>query len=44
MKVYEVQEVLEAEVLTGQDRLDRTVVGAGGADIMAFWLPQQKML
>jgi predicted transcriptional regulator len=38
MKVYEVQEVLEAEVLTGQDRLDRTVVGAGGADIMAAFL------
>ena len=38
MKVYEVQEALEAEVLTGQDRLDRTVVGAGGADIMAAFL------
>ena len=38
MKVYEVQEALDAEVLTGQDRLDRTVVGAGGADIMAAFL------
>jgi predicted transcriptional regulator len=38
MKVYEVQEILEAKVLTGQDRLDRTVVGAGGADIMAAFL------
>ena len=38
MKVYEVQEILDAEMLTGQDRLDHTVAGAGGADIMAAFL------
>jgi len=38
MKVYEVREILDAEVLTGQDQLDHIVVGAGGADIMAAFL------
>lgn len=35
MKLSEIQNILEATVLTGEDQLDRTVVGAGGADLMA---------
>lgn len=35
MKLYEIQKILDATVLTGEDQLDRTVVGAGGADLMA---------
>lgn len=34
MKIYEIKEILKADVLTGQDQLDQTVVGAGGADLM----------
>ena len=35
MKLSEIQNILEATVLTGEDQLDRSVVGAGGADLMA---------
>ena len=35
MKLYEIQKILDATVLTGEDQLDRNVVGAGGADLMA---------
>jgi predicted transcriptional regulator len=35
MKLYEVQNILDATVLTGENQLDRTIVGAGGADLMA---------
>jgi predicted transcriptional regulator len=35
MKLYEIQNILDATVLTGEDQLDRNVVGAGGADLMA---------
>jgi predicted transcriptional regulator len=35
MKLYEVQKILDATILTGEDQLDRTVAGAGGADLMA---------
>jgi len=35
MKLYEIQNILDATILTGADRLDLTVVGAGGADLMA---------
>lgn len=34
MKIYEIKEVLKAEVLCGENRLEETVVGAGGADLM----------
>ncbi len=35
MKLSEIQSILEATVLTGEDQLDVSVVGAGGADLMA---------
>ena len=35
MKLYEIQNILDATVLSGEDQLDRNVVGAGGADLMA---------
>ncbi|MGD2096518.1 MAG: DRTGG domain-containing protein [Desulfobacterales bacterium] len=35
MKLFEVQHILDANVLAGEDQLDRNVVGAGGADLMA---------
>ena len=35
MKLYEIQKILDATILTGEDQLDRTVMGAGGADLMA---------
>lgn len=38
MKVYEIRDILDAEVLTGQDNLDRIVIGAGGADLMEAFL------
>jgi predicted transcriptional regulator len=38
MKVYEVRDILNAELLTGSDQLERTVIGAGGADIMEAFL------
>ena len=35
MKISEIQTILNATVLTGEDQLDQSVVGAGGADLMA---------
>jgi len=34
MKLYEIQKILDATILTGEDQLDRVVEGAGGADLM----------
>ncbi len=34
MKLSEIKDVLKAEVLVGEDQLDKTLVGAGGADLM----------
>ena len=34
MKLSEIKEILKAKVLTGEERLDQTVVAAGGADLM----------
>ena len=34
MKVSEIKEILKADVLAGGDHLERTVLGAGGADLM----------
>jgi len=38
MKISEVRDILKATILTGNDRLERTVIGAGGADIMDAFL------
>jgi len=35
MKISEIKVILDATVLSGEDQLERTVVGAGGADLMA---------
>jgi len=35
MKLYEVKEILDAEVLSGEDKLDQEVFGACGADLMS---------
>ena len=35
MKISEIKAILDATVLSGEDQLERTVVGAGGADLMA---------
>ena len=34
MKLSEVKDILEAEILVGQDRLDQTLFAGGGADLM----------
>jgi len=34
MKLSEIKDVLKAEVLSGEDQLDKTIAGAGGADLM----------
>ena len=34
MKIYEVRDILKAEVLYGQAHMDETVSAAGGADLM----------
>ena len=34
MKITEIKEILKAEVLIGEDQLENTVEGAGGADLM----------
>lgn len=38
MKVYEVKEILDATLLSGEDQLDKIIVGAGGADLMEAFL------
>uniref|UniRef100_A0A7C4RUM5 DRTGG domain-containing protein n=1 Tax=Desulfatirhabdium butyrativorans TaxID=340467 RepID=A0A7C4RUM5_9BACT len=34
MKIFEIRDILKAEVLAGDSNLDRVVVGGGGADLM----------
>ncbi|MCP4344887.1 MAG: hypothetical protein GY795_05105 [Desulfobacterales bacterium] len=34
MKLSEIQEILEAEVIFGEDQLENTIFGAGSADLM----------
>jgi predicted transcriptional regulator len=34
MKLYEVKDILAAQVLVGDDQMDRDVVGGGSADLM----------
>ena len=34
MKISEIRDILKADVITGEDRLEDTVVGGGGADLM----------
>lgn len=34
MKIYEIKDILNAEVLTGENRMDQTVAAGGGADLM----------
>ena len=34
MKIYEVRDILKAEVLYGETHLDKTIVAAGSADLM----------
>ena len=38
MRIYEIKDILKATLLTGEDQLERTVIGAGGADIMEAFL------
>ena len=35
MKISEIKETLKAEILVGEDQLDKNIVAAGGADLMA---------
>jgi predicted transcriptional regulator len=35
MKISEIRDILKAEVLVGNDRMDESVVAGGGADLMA---------
>lgn len=35
MKISEIRNILDAEILVGEDQLDKKVVAAGGADLMA---------
>jgi len=35
MKITEIKAILDATVLAGEDQLEKSVVGAGGADLMA---------
>ena len=35
MKISEIRDILKAEMLVGHDQLDKSVVGGGGADLMA---------
>lgn len=34
MKLFEIRDILKAEVIVGEDQMDRSVTGAGGADLM----------
>jgi predicted transcriptional regulator len=34
MKLSEIKDILKAEVLSGEEQLDKTIAGAGGADLM----------
>lgn len=35
MKISEIKDALKAEILVGEDQLDKNIVAAGGADLMA---------
>ncbi len=35
MKISEIKDTLKAELLVGEDQLDKNIVAAGGADLMA---------
>ena len=35
MKISEIKKALKAELLVGEDQLDKNIVAAGGADLMA---------
>ena len=35
MKISEIKKTLNAELLVGEDQLDKNIVAAGGADLMA---------
>ncbi|MBW2657179.1 MAG: hypothetical protein JRC59_05680, partial [Deltaproteobacteria bacterium] len=35
MKISEIKDTLKAEILVGEEQLDKNIVGAGGADLMA---------
>lgn len=35
MKISEIKAILDATVLAGEDQIEKSVVGAGGADLMA---------
>ena len=35
MKISEIKKALNAELLVGEDQIDKNVVAAGGADLMA---------
>ena len=34
MKLFEIRDILKADVLVGEDQLDTVIFGAGGADLM----------
>lgn len=34
MKLFEIRDILKAEVIIGADQMDKTIIGAGGADLM----------
>ena len=34
MKLFEIQEILEAEIIFGENQLEKTIFGAGSADLM----------
>jgi len=34
MKLYEIKRILKAVVLVGEDQLEKTITGGGGADLM----------
>lgn len=38
MKLSEIKDILKADVLTGEEQLDKTIVAGGGADIMDAFL------
>jgi predicted transcriptional regulator len=35
MKLEEIKDILKADVLTGEDKMQDTIIGGGGADLMA---------
>ena len=35
MKLYEIKKILKARMLVGEDQLEKSITGCGGADLMA---------